>query len=567
MPKSANDSQNADPDSDTEVSFNTAARVCEGISPSTPLQVCFSLTRRTQLELLDSLSLEQADRELENVLFLCADSPLAKKLDLTANLETKINTLKKLYDCQFKSTQHSVSPPPSSSPLDSDSNEYDELRNSINALSCTVNKLESDNTDAHNQLAETLSTVKTAVLTCETPLPEHELHLSPGQNVEPYEQLEHNIDGFDVVKLDESTEWTHTFGNRKCSYYSDTHDYDYSGTHHPKRAYSTNPYLNLIIAEYVKKYPHSKWNSAMLVRYSDGQDGIPYHPDNEWCIVPGSDITFFALGDSRTIHYRSSTGELRTAQLLLEPGAVTVMTRDSQDYWDHAILPEHCKGLRISITFRLMRDNQSILPQPVAQPYRLLVLTDSRNKDFDPAIFKNNITCIKKTLYTLENIESFSHEIDNSDIVLISVGVNDIVRNSTNPGVVHNKFRDFLQKFRNTKFLFMTVCPISMRADKLNTYNPDIDLLNYYIFQLSLRTSNLYVFDHLRWSMSHLKQDGVHLTATGKVSYTKCWLMTVLLFLGYRKGSLPIRRHYQDMLTNYRFRMGNSRWDSETFRG
>ena len=110
MPKSANDSQNADPDSDTEVSFNTAARVCEGISPSTPLQVCFSLTRRTQLELLDSLSLEQADRELENVLFLCADSPLAKKLDLTANLETKINTLKKLYDCQFKSSQHSVSP-------------------------------------------------------------------------------------------------------------------------------------------------------------------------------------------------------------------------------------------------------------------------------------------------------------------------------------------------------------------------------------------------------------------------------------------------------------------------
>ena len=41
--------------------------------------------------------------------------------------------------------------------------------------------------------------------------------------------------------------------------------------------------------------------------------------------------------------------------------------------------------------------------------------------------------------------------------------------------------------------------------------------------------------------ITHLNHDGNHLTPTGKESSTKCWVEIVLLFLGYRKGPLPIR--------------------------
>ena len=141
-----------------------------------------------------------------------------------------------------------------------------ELTELKTVISCTLKKLEDLNTAAtarHGELltsiAETFDSVKSAGY--DTPAP---LKPPAGQTYIPCTRLEHDMTQFSLEELDQSTDWTHTFGNRQASFYSDTHEYKYTNTHHKKRKFSDNPYLALILAHFRKVYPWLRFNSALL---------------------------------------------------------------------------------------------------------------------------------------------------------------------------------------------------------------------------------------------------------------------------------------------------------------
>ena len=256
-------------ESDTEISFNhleTASGDCKGLVPNTPVQVCFALTHTTQLELVTSLTPVQVDRELSNLQFLFGDSPLAQTIDMSADLKTKTDTLQKLFTYDHNKLRAELHRPithTAHAPLP-----ISELTELKTVISCTLKKLEGLNTAATarhgdrellTSIAETFDSVKSAGY--DTPAP---LKPPAGQTYIPCTRLEHDMTQFSLEELDQSTDWTHTFGNRQASFYSDTHEYKYTNTHHKKRKFSDNPYLALILAHFRKVYPWLRFNSALL---------------------------------------------------------------------------------------------------------------------------------------------------------------------------------------------------------------------------------------------------------------------------------------------------------------
>ena len=81
--------------------------------------------------------------------------------------------------------------------------------------------------------------------------------------------------------------------------------------------------------------------------------------------------------------------------------------------------------------------------------------------------------------------------------------------------------------------------------------NDAIDTFNELMLNFSLRRDNFKLFDNLSFGLPHLSRDGLHLNQTGKSVLTNCWVQSVLVRLGLRRGSLPLRFKFLNMARDF----------------
>ena len=174
----------------------------------------------------------------------------------------------------------------------------------------------------------------------------------------PYYQLARNVFGeFDISHLEQDTTFTHTFGNRSVAYYG-SQRYSYAGRSHPPRAILDNKYLVKILDVVKEQYPDYQFNSAMITRYANGEEWMPFHSDDEACIAPHSSIMTISFGETRSLQFQSKvTPHTHHAKLSLEHGDVFLMSQLSQSYFQHGIPKNTASKLpRISITLRMLKE-------------------------------------------------------------------------------------------------------------------------------------------------------------------------------------------------------------------
>ena len=373
---------------------------------------------------------------------------------------------------------------------------------------------------------------------------------------------------FEVSSLRDEFSFDGLFCNRGTAYYGDiTYSYP-GGSHPPKRFPSSNlstQFLGAVKQLCVEnKLRFEDYNSCMVTLYEGPESCIPAHSDDEPSLIPGSSILTVSIGGTRTVKFcQRSTGQAQDT-LESQHGHCYLMTRSSQDLFTHEVLqPTDDSSPRMSFTFRSLRQVTSAASAPSPQPNpkqhhpgqkRVLILSDSKNRQFDCSLFRSpRIAANRKDLFFLRDLREHRDAINNSDVVLISAGVNDLRRNKVRAATLLNHLRDFTSLYPKTSFLFDSVSPLAMRADRFNSLNREIDDLNDSLFHFSLQSSNFKLFENTRFSLAHLSTDGIHLTKKGQLVLSESWVGAVLINLGLWSGSLPIRRAYRNIYERYSY--------------
>lgn len=359
--------------------------------------------------------------------------------------------------------------------------------------------------------------------------------------------------------LSEQIDYNYKLNGRHLAYYGEC-DYRYTGARHAARPISDSRILDDMCTKVRNLFPSYKFNSVLVSRYANGEIKCPAHSDDERDIARDSLILTISFGAKRSMHVRKKM-EFGIDELDLSAGDIVFMSKASQVHFDHAIPPtEDETGERVSCTFRLIEpstkyidskssvsvSNRARLPETVQEPKRILILSDSKNLGFDPSDFKNPaIACFKEACYTIDNIRDHEHKIAQADVILISTGVNDILRGKSALDIflkLRRLMEFYNRKFPEKMFLFYAISEVTGRYEK---YNDSIEQLNDFCFQMSLRLSTFKLFNNVFFNLyTHLASDGLHLSKYGKWSASVIWTQAALCALHIRKAALPLRPRY-----------------------
>lgn len=131
--------------------------------------------------------------------------------------------------------------------------------------------------------------------------------------------------------------------------------YRYSGTDFVPHAW--HPRL-LPLCEQLATFCGARFNSVLLNRYRDGDDGMGWHSDNEPELGPEPVIASLSLGAARRFALRRREDHNRKAEVTLGHGDLLVMAGATQRLYQHA-LPKSARamGERINLTFRWITPN------------------------------------------------------------------------------------------------------------------------------------------------------------------------------------------------------------------
>ena len=408
-------------------------------------------------------------------------------------------------------------------------------------------------------------------------------------------------------------------GQREVAYYGSL-PYSYTGKAHPPASFPKKPIFDAIFNEMKSVDPAFNRDTYTCVStlYKNGASFIPPHSDLEPSIVPNSDIYCANFGATRILRFTLIADKSVVKEYTLENGSVYRMTAESQKYWLHSIPPTHDDiGPRVSLTFRklmfdflsplmkslnelksLVQNKQNVnndcrivdnseddslcdLTLPLfndddymeeshdVQSYdtdqrhggscRVLILSDSRNLSVDKELLISkfgNATIEVKPMYHIKHITNHEKDIANSDIVLVSSGVNDIVKWYANGDDVADflieQINKFQVKFPKIRFLFGSINPTNVDCPMNEAFNRHIDMINIRMFKFSLTTRNMRLFDNTNFEWRHLTPDGIHLTHTGRKSLSMSWIAAVRNAIGLDGVRLlPIRPQYRDLYNRF----------------
>ena len=137
---------------------------------------------------------------------------------------------------------------------------------------------------------------------------------------------------------------------------SDAH-YHYSG-----RAFSPEPWhpavasiRDAVITRLAAAGITADFNSVLLNRYADGEQRMGWHSDDEAELGPDPLIAAVSLGAERPLRFRWKDRSQAAFNVTLPHDSLLLMGPGVQRHLQHALLPRRRQGLRISLTFRLIR--------------------------------------------------------------------------------------------------------------------------------------------------------------------------------------------------------------------
>ncbi|KAB7630820.1 alpha-ketoglutarate-dependent dioxygenase AlkB family protein [Stenotrophomonas rhizophila] len=126
--------------------------------------------------------------------------------------------------------------------------------------------------------------------------------------------------------------------------------YRYSGTEFVPQPW--HPAL-LPLRDQLGEFCGHAFNSVLLNRYRDGDDGMGWHSDNEPELGPAPVIASVSLGAARRFLLRRRDDHAKKAEVLLDHGDLLVMGGQTQRHYQHS-LPKSARPLaeRLNLTFR-----------------------------------------------------------------------------------------------------------------------------------------------------------------------------------------------------------------------
>lgn len=126
--------------------------------------------------------------------------------------------------------------------------------------------------------------------------------------------------------------------------------YRYSGTEFVPQPW--HPAL-LPLRDQLAAFCGHAFNSVLLNRYRDGDDGMGWHSDNEPELGPAPVIASLSLGAGRRFLLRRRDDHAKKAEVLLDHGDLLVMGGQTQRLYQHC-LPKSARPLaeRLNLTFR-----------------------------------------------------------------------------------------------------------------------------------------------------------------------------------------------------------------------
>jgi alkylated DNA repair dioxygenase AlkB len=102
------------------------------------------------------------------------------------------------------------------------------------------------------------------------------------------------------------------------------------------------------------------YNSVLLNRYRDGQDGLSWHADDEPELGDSPVIASISLGAARDFALRRSGETRQLIKVPLEHGSLLIMKGTSQRDYQHAVPKDHrASEERINLTFRVVGEGIS----------------------------------------------------------------------------------------------------------------------------------------------------------------------------------------------------------------
>ena len=156
--------------------------------------------------------------------------------------------------------------------------------------------------------------------------------------------------------------YSHTFlrSQRKALYYGNV-PYSYGQVYHPVYQMADGSITQHIFYKICSLFPNLSLNTVLIQLYRSLEASIPFHVDNEREICPKSYIITLSFGATRSIVFRGIGWDNYSTKCDLKHGDVLIMSRGSQDVFEHGILQEpnspsdrtdNNAEYRISLTFR-----------------------------------------------------------------------------------------------------------------------------------------------------------------------------------------------------------------------
>lgn len=165
---------------------------------------------------------------------------------------------------------------------------------------------------------------------------------------------------FDFNQLDKDISFDKKLNNRSVCYFGDI-SYSYSGIEHTAQPIpKSDNYLCSILQYLSSIMPDFVYNSVLVTRYNDGSEFLRFHSDNEPEIVPNSKILTLSFGATRIFEFKPINHTEPKQTIFVRHGDAVVMSRESQNFYQHSIPADNSIHPRISITLRLLQStNQS----------------------------------------------------------------------------------------------------------------------------------------------------------------------------------------------------------------
>ncbi|CAC9973705.1 alpha-ketoglutarate-dependent dioxygenase AlkB [Flavobacterium panici] len=95
-------------------------------------------------------------------------------------------------------------------------------------------------------------------------------------------------------------------------------------------------------------------NNCLINYYTDGKSKMGFHSDQTDILFEGTGIAIVSLGNNRIMRFKNKINKEITHDIDLEPNSLFYMSKEVQEFWLHAILPDEVNdnAERISLTFR-----------------------------------------------------------------------------------------------------------------------------------------------------------------------------------------------------------------------